>query len=94
MPADDRLGLHDHEVLRPVPEQPPHQHPERAVAVLELRSRRIAPQHVELLTEGDVLEREACAVRGEGADEGQQIEEQVHAEGSATAAVDGRVEAR
>jgi hypothetical protein len=57
------------------------QDPEEPVAVVQARPLHAAPQDAELLAQDDVLEREAGTVRGERADEGQQVEEQPHAGG-------------
>jgi hypothetical protein len=90
VPADHRLGLHEHEVLLPVLDEAVDHDPEEAVAVVEPRPLHAALEDVELLAEEDVLEGEACAVRRERAHERQQVEEEPHAGGSSTAAVGAR----
>ena len=75
MPADDRLGLHDDEMLSPVRKELPHEHPEDTVFILEFRSLYAPLQDVELLSKDGILHREPSTVCRDGAEEGGEMGE-------------------
>jgi len=90
VPADDGVGLHDHEVVLPVLEEATNQHPEGAVAVVEPDTLGAALQDVDLLTQDEVLDGRAVPVGCEGSNHGQQLKDESHSAGSRGDPIDAR----
>ena len=69
MPLDDGLGPDDQQGIAPALEQPAHENPEHAVAVVDLGALDAAFQHGDLLAKGDVLESESRSIGDQCVDE-------------------------
>ena len=64
MPADDRLGLDEHQDIGPSGPEPAERHPEPSVDGDDARPTSAWGEHGKLLPKGEVLEREV-GVRSE-----------------------------
>ena len=84
MPTDHRLGLHDDQGRTPVPPGVSEQQPKQSISRTEWRTLDRAFEHRQLLTEGQVLERDR-AVSTADQREGREHEEK-RGQGDASAA--------
>jgi hypothetical protein len=62
MPADHRLGLHDPQLTSPsLRPEPPHPDPKDPVAIVQTRLWLAAKEHLELVSQDQILERKVSA---------------------------------
>ncbi len=78
VPRDHGVWLHDHQGVAPGAEKSSHENPEDPVAVFKLGALHAALEDHDLLTEGDVLQRESRAVSDECVDEGEEVADPGH----------------
>ena len=65
MPADHRLGLHDHQGRAPIPPGLGGQDPKQPIGCAERRPPDRAPEHGQLLTERQVLDYDGAVSAAE-----------------------------
>ena len=78
MPSENGRGLNNDEASSPAGPEPREPEPEDTVAATKSRAADGSLQDDQLMTQGDVLERDGCWVDEEGADESPDTEDDDH----------------